>query len=145
MIMKCPTHFQTFLQTILTFSHHSSLTLSHSASLIWISLLKHDQISKDPIIIEYIPKIIEVIGVKIVKINYPITRSNNIIMDPRVFAGIDYDSEDEFIIFFQRCRTDFLEIFRQATLISPLVTFAYCEQWLNLRLQKTFNDINNLR
>lgn len=63
-------------------------------------------------------------------------------MDPRVFIGIDYDSEDEFMVFYTRCRTDLLEIFRQSTLIAPLVTFAYCEHWLNLRLQKSLQETN---
>lgn len=43
-------------------------------------------------------------------------------------------------MFFYRCRTDILEIFRQSTLITPLVTFAYCEHWLMLRLRKTAGE-----
>lgn len=58
------------------------------------------------------------------------------------FACIDFDSDEEFALFFHRCRTDILEIFRQSTLIAPLVTFAYCEHWLTLRLQKAVNEHN---
>lgn len=61
---------------------------------------------------------------------------------PESFACIDYDSEDEFALFFYRCRTDILEIFRQATLIAPLVTFGYCEHWMMLRIQKAANERN---
>jgi exportin-5 len=64
-------------------------------------------------------------------------------MDPQTFASIDYDSEDEFLVFFYRCRTDFLEMFRQSTLIAPLITFAYCEQWLTIRLQKSASETNS--
>lgn len=56
---------------------------------------------------------------------------------PEAFISLDYDSEEEYAISFHRCRTTILEIFRQATLIAPLVTFAYCEQWLTVRLQKS--------
>lgn len=59
---------------------------------------------------------------------------------PESFACIDYDSEDEFALFFYRCRTDILEIFRQSTLIAPLVTFGYCEHWMLLRLQKAATE-----
>lgn len=45
-------------------------------------------------------------------------------------------------MFFYRCRTDILEVFRQSTLIAPLVTFAYCEHWIRLRLQKAANEHN---
>lgn len=141
-ISKCPSYFTTFMETVLCFTRHASLTLSHNASLIWIALLKNDQISKDPLIIEYIPKIVEVVGPKIYKITYPTgSRPIEITMNPQVFASIDYDSDEEFIIFFQRCRCDFLEIFRQSTLIAPLVTFGYCEQWLNVRLQKSQTEV----
>lgn len=58
------------------------------------------------------------------------------------FISIDYDSEEEYTIFFHRYRTTILEILRQATLIAPLVTFNYCEQWLTIRLQKSTTENN---
>lgn len=68
MINKCPAYFTTYLATILSFFQHPSLTLTHSTSLIWIPLLKHEQISKDPLILEYVPKVIECIGPKVFKV-----------------------------------------------------------------------------
>lgn len=53
---------------------------------------------------------------------------------------MEYDSEEEFTIFFYRCRTDILGIFRQGTLVAPLVTFAYCEHWLSMRLAKSSTE-----
>ncbi|XP_058459072.1 exportin-5 [Malaya genurostris] len=132
----------TFLETVITFTRHSSYTLNHSAALIWMSLLKHEQICRDPLLLEYIPKVIELIGPKIIKVGYPISRPTEITMHPHTFISLDYDGEEEWLIFFSRCRTDMLEIFRQATLIAPLVTFSYCEQWLNARLQKVHSEIN---
>lgn len=132
----------TFLETVFIFSRHSSFTLSHYASLIWTGLLKHEQISREPIVMEYIPKLIEVFGPKIIKVCYPASRPTEISMNPETFISLDYDDEEEWLIFFARCRTDFLEIFRQATLMAPLVTFSYCEQWLNARLQKAHSERN---
>lgn len=141
-VISQKTSFTTFLETILSLTRHPSLTLAHGAALIWIQMLKHEQISKDPKFLEYVPKVIETIGPRILKIAYPVQRPVEITMDPRVFASLDYDSEEEFTLFFYRCRTDFLEIFRQATLIAPLVTFAYCEHWMNLRIQKAKIETN---
>lgn len=76
------------------------------------------------------------------QIPYPVSRSLGISDRPESFLSVDYDSEEEFAVFFYRCRTDILEIFRQATLIAPLVTFGYCEHWLMLRLQKAVNERN---
>lgn len=134
--------FATFLETVLTVTRHSSYTLAQSASLIWISLLKHEQISRDPQLLEYIPKVIELFGPKIIKVGYPSSRPTEITMHPETFISLDYDGEEEWLAFFSRTRAGFLEIFRQATLVAPLVTFSYCEQWLNARLQKAHSERN---
>lgn len=63
-----PPQFSKCLEIVFTFARHPSLTISHGATLIWNALLKHDQISKDPIFLEYIPKIIEVVGPKVLKV-----------------------------------------------------------------------------
>lgn len=63
-----PSQFTTFLETVFTLTRHPSLTIVHGASLIWATLLKHEQISKDSTFFEYIPKVIEVVGPKVVKV-----------------------------------------------------------------------------
>lgn len=131
-----PTELSKFLETVYTLTRHPSLTLTHAACLIWNSLLKHEQLVKETTFLEFIPKLIEVVGPKVIKIPYPVTRSVNLDNSPEAYSSLDYDSEEEYTIFFHRCRTTILEIFRHATLIAPLVTFAYCEQWLTVRLQK---------
>jgi exportin-5 len=50
---------------------------------------------------------------------------------------LDYDSEEEFAQFFHQCRSELLQTFRQATLVAPLVTFSYVEEWLATRIQKS--------
>ncbi|KAL9702941.1 hypothetical protein quinque_006459 [Culex quinquefasciatus] len=133
--------FATFLETILTFTRHSSYTLSHSAALAWMALLKHEQIARDPLLLDYIPKIIELFGPKIIKLAYPTSRPTEITMHPQTFISLDYDGEEEWLVFFARCRTDFLEIFRQATLIAPLVAFSYSHKY-PLLLLPIFDQIN---
>lgn len=137
-----PPQLTTFLETIYTLARHPSLTITHGATLIWNILLKHDHISKEPVFLEYIPKIIEIVGPKVIKIPYPATRTLELTDRAESYICFDYDSEEEYAIFFYRCRTDILEIFRQSTLIAPLVTFAYCEHWLTLRLQKAATEHN---
>lgn len=74
------------------------------------------------------------------KVQYPFSRTLQISSRPESFICIDYDSEEEFAAFFYRCRTDILEVFRQSTLIAPLVTFSYCEHCIRLRFQKAANE-----
>lgn len=73
-----PEQFTTFLETVFTFTRHPSLTITHGACLIWSNLLKHDQISKDPLFFEYVPKVIEVVGPKVIKVNFN-THENDLI------------------------------------------------------------------
>lgn len=63
-----PVNFSTYLESLFTITRHPSLTLTHSAVLIWNALLKHEQISKDPIFLEYIPKVIEIVGPRVIKV-----------------------------------------------------------------------------
>ncbi|XP_071056211.1 exportin-5 isoform X2 [Onthophagus taurus] len=117
-----PPNFANYLDAILAFSRHTSLTLAHLANPTWNSMMKHDQICREPIFLNYIPEWVQCTAPKIIKMNYTsenVDRSNS-----------DFDSEEEYSAYFYRCRSDFLDTFRQATVISPLVTFSYVEQWL---------------
>lgn len=137
-----PAQLTTYLETLFILTRHASLTLTHFACLIWITLLRHDQISKEPTFLEYVPKLIEVIGPKVLKVPYPKSKTIDLANTTDAFMCIDYDSEEEYTQFFHKCRTSLLEIFRHATLIAPLVTFGYCEQWLTVRLQKAASETN---
>lgn len=135
-----PQNLCTYFGALCLLTRHPSLTISHGSALIWNLLLKHEQIAKDPLFLQCIPNIIEVIGPKVEKISYPSSRPNSSDMTTASFIAMEYDGEEEFVIFYCRCRTDFLEVFRQSTLIAPLVTFAYCEHWLSLRLSKAHSE-----
>lgn len=63
-----PSQFSTFLEIIFTLARHPSLTLTHGATLMWNVLLKHEHMSKSQIFLEYVPKIIEVVGPKVLKV-----------------------------------------------------------------------------
>ncbi|KAH8421457.1 hypothetical protein KR009_008314 [Drosophila setifemur] len=128
-----PVHLQILLECLLLLVQHPSLTVAHGSALIWQLLLKHEPCSKDFATLNYIPKLIHTIAPRIVKLPYP-TRGSAA-LSTEGYIRLEYDSEEEFAIYFFRCRTDFLEIFRLATLVQPLVTYGYCEQWLQQRLR----------
>jgi exportin-5 len=70
------------------------------------------------------------------QVSYPLSRFTNI-HDIGTYACLDYDSDEEFAQFFHQCRSELLQTFRQATLVAPLVTFSYVEEWLAIRIQKS--------
>ena len=128
-----PERFNAFLDIVLSFSSHQSLALSHIASGIWMMLFRHEQIKTDPCLLAYVPKFIESAGPKLIKVAYPDGRYSNV-MSPYVFS--DYDSEKEFAVFQHRMRMDLLECIKYATMVAPLVAFAYFQQWLTLKITK---------
>ena len=133
-----PTHFNLFLDTVLHFTMHSSLTLTHLANAIWIMFFKHEQIKTDSLLLTYIPKYIESTGPKLIKVAYPNGRHVN---GTTSHLDSDYDSEEDFNVFFHRLRMDLLEGFRHATMVAPLVTFAYVQQWLTAKITKGMADL----
>lgn len=119
----------------MAFSSHPSLTLAHLANPLWNSMMKHDHISKDPVFLSFIPQFVQCTAPKIVKMSYPVAKLPTNVNDSSYFIKTDFDSEEEYSALFYRCRSDFLDTFRQATLIAPIVTFSYAEQWLIKCLQ----------
>lgn len=134
-----PAHFNLFLDTLLSFTMHQSLTLTHLANTIWIMLFKHEQIKTDSLLLTYVPKYIEHSAPKLVKVGYPSGRQPLSTMAAYCLA--DYDSEEEFNVFFHRFKTDVLEGFRHATMVAPLVTFAYVQQWLTAKISKGLSNL----
>ncbi|KAI4484620.1 hypothetical protein M0804_007186 [Polistes exclamans] len=128
-----PTHFSLFLDTVLTFTMYSNLTLTHLANAIWVMLFKHEQIKSDALLLTYVPQYVEYTAPKLIKIIYPQSRYTN---GTSPYCLSDYDSEEEFNVFLHRFRTDLLEGFRHATMVAPLVTFTYVQQWLTAKITK---------
>lgn len=136
-----PPNFVMFLQIIVAFARHPSISVTHGGVLVWLQLIKHDAIAKDPTFIDSIRAMVEIIGPKILKRPYPRIRDcfspNSIPYTMEAYTCLDFDGDEEYLQFVSRARVDFLEIFRQATLVAPLFTFSYCEHWLNQRLEKS--------
>ncbi|KAH1021244.1 hypothetical protein HUJ04_010781 [Dendroctonus ponderosae] len=126
-----PLNFAMFLEAVLAYSAHSSLVLAHLANPLWNSMLKHDQLSRDPIFLSSIPQWVQCTAPKIIKFSYPVGKSpTNGLRETLAYAKLDFDSEEEFSVYFYRCRSDILDSFRQATIVAPLITFNYVEHWL---------------
>lgn len=135
-----PSSFSTFLEIILSFTRHPSLTLTHTVSQLWGALFRHEAISRQPIMLEFIPKWVEAAAPKAVKVAYPSVRSTVITADSSYYAGLDYDSKEEFNMFNSQLRIIICENFRQATFIAPLITYGYVERWLQQRIQQSISD-----
>lgn len=64
-----PVQLRKFLETLFILTRHPSLIITQDASAIWVSLLKHEHLSKEAVFLEFIPKLIEVVGPKVIKVS----------------------------------------------------------------------------
>ncbi|KAG6459839.1 hypothetical protein O3G_MSEX011628 [Manduca sexta] len=123
------------LETMLLLTSHASLTLAHTANNVWLAFIKHEQISKQPHVLAVVPRWLQAAAPKVLKVTYPSSRVSGA-TDAIAYACMDYDSEQEFAIFFNRCRTEILDSFRYCMTAAPLVTWSYVEQWTQAALDK---------
>lgn len=138
-----PPNFQIYLEAIVTFTRHPSLSLVCYANSLWLALMKHDQICRDEVFLSFVPKWVEAAGPKIMKVPFPSSKSNLEPNTPEAYAVQDFDAEDEYNAFFHKHRVELLDTFKQATLVAPLVAYSYVERWLEVQIQKTVTQ-NNL-
>lgn len=139
-----PHNFLTFLQIVLEFIRHPSPTVNHNGILIWLQLIKHEEITKDPTFKNSIQSMVEVIGPKIIKNQFARIRGStgsHQYKSMEMYVCLEYDSSEEFLLFMIRMRTDILEIFRRAAVVTPLFMFSYCELWLNQQLIETSHQL----
>lgn len=123
------------LETMLLLSSHPSLTLAHTANSVWLAFLKHEEVSTLPPVLDAVPRWLQASAPKVLKVTYPTSRVA-MSHDAVTYACIDYDSEQDFAIFFARCRTEILESFKLCMTVAPIVTWSYVEQWTSIALDK---------
>lgn len=75
---------------------------------------------------------------------YPSSRSTVSTADSSYYAGLDFDSKEEFNTFNNQLRIIINENFRQATFIAPRVTYGYVERWVQQRIQQSIADPTHL-
>lgn len=119
-----PPNLPAFLDALLAFSEHPSLTVAHLANPTWAALMRHEHASRDAVFLAYVPRWLHCTAPKILRRAYA----------EDAYARLEHDCEEEAAQSFYRCRTDLLDTFRQATVAAPLVTFGYVERWLTRSL-----------
>ncbi|KAJ8676509.1 hypothetical protein QAD02_012296 [Eretmocerus hayati] len=132
-----PVHFNLYLDTVLSFTAHRSLTLTQAVNSVWIMFFKHEHIKTDPVVVSYIPKYIENTAPKLVKVAHPGRGQTN----GATPYYIEYDTEEELNVFNHRLRVDVVEGLRHATMVAPLVTFGYMQAWLTAKINKGMTNL----
>ncbi|XP_078592068.1 exportin-5-like [Branchiostoma floridae x Branchiostoma japonicum] len=122
----CPSNFSKYLSAILSFTAHSSQSLSSLTQGLWAAFLRHEHISKDSIFLEFVPKVLQQATINVVKTGLPSCSDS----PSCTFSQVDFDSDDEFNSFFAAFRAQIVETVRLCTGLMPKVAFHYTNQWI---------------
>lgn len=129
---KRPDNFDIYLNALLAFTNHPSQTVNLYVNELWVKFFRHSDISKDSVFQTYIPKWISLACKKCVKVGYP-TRSDS---QSCSYSLLDFDTDEEFNIFFGKYRIIIVECIKLISSDSPLLPFQYVELWMKQLLSQ---------
>ncbi|KAJ8309299.1 hypothetical protein KUTeg_014173 [Tegillarca granosa] len=112
--------------------------ISSYTQTLWATFLRHDIISKEPDLIACIPKLFHSATKTLLKVGFP-TQNNSLSCN---YARLDFDSDEEFNMFFSKYRAEVADTLRLGTVIQPVESFMFARDWLQNTLQKPLNTGN---
>ncbi|XP_056022649.1 exportin-5-like [Ostrea edulis] len=127
-----PPNFAMYLEALMAFTQHPSQILSSYTQSVWQAFLKHDFISKDAILLSFLPKLFETSSKILLKVGFP-SKNNSPSCD---YSRQDFDSDEDFSTFFSRFRADVSDTVRHAVLLQPELAFNFAKQWLETTMCK---------
>ncbi|ESO90188.1 hypothetical protein LOTGIDRAFT_192362 [Lottia gigantea] len=130
-----PPNFSTYLEALLAFTEHESKMLGSYTQTLWALFLRHKHISKNPTLISFIPRVVTAATKSLLKVGYPSQND----YPSCAYSKLDFDSDEEFNMFFPRYRSEVADTVRLATLLQPKLTFNIAYNWLKSQLQKPLN------
>eukprot|EP00794_Sanderia_malayensis_P020435 gene20435-22450_t len=134
---KRPDGFERYLKFILDFVNHPSQTICHKLALAYSAFLKHEQISKDNILIDSIPHFLTAFGAKLVKHGDPFEDNHPSCQ----FSAFDYESSEDFVFYFANLRSCLVNVLRECTLLRPIEGFQQVYKWImNAKSKTTAHD-----
>uniref|UniRef100_UPI00358FCC8B exportin-5-like n=1 Tax=Myxine glutinosa TaxID=7769 RepID=UPI00358FCC8B len=114
-----PSNFKEFLTSMLAFTNHLSQYLSSLVESMWIIFLQHKIISNDPIMLEFLPQLLQCHTTKIAKCGHP----SGDYSPSCQYSRLDFEGDEEFSAFFASYRAQLGECVRLCCRLQPEVAF----------------------
>nr|XP_054759468.1 exportin-5-like [Lytechinus pictus] len=121
-----PANLASYLKTLYSFTQHASTHVCHLTSASWMAFLRHEHMSRTQAMLDIIPSLCQTFITTIQKLGYP-SRNDSAAC---AYSRIDFDSDEEFFLFFSSHRYNQLEILRYATALCPETTLTIAAHWL---------------
>ena len=125
-IQRPPDNFDVYLNALLAFSRHPSITVNFYAHNLWGQLCRHADISQDDKFVAVVPKWIEIAAKKVVKSGFP-SKSD---VPACSYSRLDFETDEAFTSQFAKSRIILLEIFKTLSTTNPWMPYQYADNWL---------------
>ncbi|XP_077350762.1 exportin-5 isoform X1 [Festucalex cinctus] len=125
-----PANLSKYLEALLAFTTHSSLFLRWSTQPTWASVFKHETLCQEPIVLEMSIKFLRSAISNFVKTGFP-SRNDH---PSCQYSRVDFDSDEDFNVFFNSFRAHLGEDVRCACRLVPLEAFQMAAMSLQYQL-----------
>ncbi|XP_028279678.1 exportin-5 [Parambassis ranga] len=129
-VVEVPANLIKYMEALLAFTTHSSQFLKSSTQATWGALFRHETLSKQPVVKEMAIKYLRASMTNLVKTGFP-SRDNNPSCE---YSRVDFDSDEDFISFFNSFRAQQGEVLRSVCRIVPLEAFQIAAEWLQYQI-----------
>ncbi|XP_036978586.1 exportin-5 isoform X1 [Acanthopagrus latus] len=128
--VEVPANLSKYMEAILAFTTHSSQFLKSSTLATWGSLFRHETLSKEAVVVEMAIKYLRASMTNLIKTGFP-SRDDS----PSCgYSRVDFDSDEDFNLFFNSFRAQQGEVVRIACRIVPLEAFQIAAEWLQYQI-----------
>ncbi|XP_076867648.1 exportin-5 [Brachyhypopomus gauderio] len=138
--VEVPGNLSKYMEAFLAFTTHPSLFLRSSTMTTWGNMLRHEVLSKAPIIVQMATKYLKATTTNLVKTGFP-SKNDSPACE---YARIDFDSDEDFNTFFNSFRAQQGEVIRHACKIAPLEAFQIAGEWLQYQINTPINTGNSM-
>ncbi|XP_070834219.1 exportin-5 isoform X1 [Chaetodon trifascialis] len=128
--VEVPANLSKYMEAFLAFTTHSSQFLKSSTLNMWGSLFRHETLLKEAVVVEMAIKYLRASMTNLVKTGFP-SRDDNPSCE---YSRVDFDSNEDFNLFFTAFRAQQGEVVRSACRVVPLEAFQIAAEWLQYQI-----------
>nr|XP_020667445.1 exportin-5 isoform X2 [Pogona vitticeps] len=128
--VEIPANLGKYLEAFLAFTTHPSQFLRSSTQITWGALLRHEVLSRDPVLLAIIPNYLRASMTNLVKVGFP-SKTDSPSCE---YSRFDFDSDEDFNCFFNSFRAQQGEVIRMACRLDPRTGFQMAGEWLKYQL-----------
>ncbi|XP_075874583.1 exportin-5 [Nelusetta ayraudi] len=130
--VEVPANIGKYMEALFAFTTHASQVLKSFTLSTWGSLFRHETLSKEAVVHDMAVKYVRASMVNLLKAGFP-SRNDSPSCE---YSRLDFDSDEDFYLFFNPFRAHLGDLVRAASRIAPVQAFQIAAEWLQYQLTR---------